>query len=53
MTNGGTGSTNNLISQIFFLFAAPMHWWDWSAAPVRYKRDWHVISTSPSRQVND
>jgi hypothetical protein len=40
MTNGGTGtvpllvmemqtgSTNNHISQIFFVFAAPMYWWD-------------------------
>ena len=45
MTNGGTGivpplvmelqtgSTNNHISQIFFVFAAPMYW-DWLAAPV-------------------
>jgi hypothetical protein len=35
-----TGSTNNPISQIFFVFAAPMYWWDWFAAPVlmvRYK----------------
>jgi hypothetical protein len=35
-----TGSTNNHISQIFFVFSAPMYWWDWLAAPVlmvRYK----------------
>jgi hypothetical protein len=35
-----TGSTNNHFSQIFFVFAAPMYWWDWLAAPVlmvRYK----------------
>jgi hypothetical protein len=35
-----TGSTNNHISQIFFVFAAPLYWWDWLAAPVlmvRYK----------------
>jgi hypothetical protein len=24
-------STNNHISQIFFVFAAPMCWWDWLA----------------------
>ncbi len=38
-----TGSTNNHISQIFFVFAAPMYWWDWLAAAVlmvRYKGDW-------------
>ncbi len=29
-----TGSTNNHISQIFFVFSAPMYWWDWLAAPV-------------------
>jgi hypothetical protein len=46
MTNGGTGivpplvmelqtgSTNNHISQIFFVLAAPMSWWYWLAAPV-------------------
>jgi hypothetical protein len=28
-----TGSTKNHISQIFFVFAAPMYWWDWLAAP--------------------
>ncbi len=28
-----TGSTNNHIYQIFFVFAAPMYWWDWLAAP--------------------
>jgi hypothetical protein len=28
-----TGSTNNQISQIFFVFAAPVYWWDWLAAP--------------------
>jgi hypothetical protein len=56
MTNGGTvpvsplvmemqtGSTNNRISQIFFVFAPPMYWWDWLAAPalmVRYKGACH------------
>jgi hypothetical protein len=32
------------------LFAAPLYWWDWLAAPelkVRYKGDCHVSSTSP------
>jgi hypothetical protein len=29
-----TGCTNNHIFQIFFVFAAPMDWWDWLAAPV-------------------
>jgi hypothetical protein len=24
-----TGSTNNQISQIFFVITAPMYWWDW------------------------
>jgi hypothetical protein len=28
-----TGSTNYHISQIFFVFAAPMYWWNWLAAP--------------------
>jgi hypothetical protein len=40
-----TGSTNNHISQIFFVLAAPMQWWYWLAAPVlmvRYKEDCHV-----------
>ncbi len=38
--NGGTNtvpplvSTNNHISQIFLVVAAPMYWWDWLAAPV-------------------
>jgi hypothetical protein len=51
-----TGSTNNHISQIFFVFAAPMYWLDWLAAPVlmaRYTGDCHVSSTSPNRQVAD
>ncbi len=46
-----TGSTNNHIYDIFFLFVAPM-----LAAPVlmmHYKGDCHVSSTSPNRQVND
>jgi hypothetical protein len=29
-----TGSTNNHISQIFFLLAASVYWWDWLLAPV-------------------
>jgi hypothetical protein len=50
-----TGSNNNHISQIFFVFAAPR---DWLAAPVlmvRYEGDgdYHVSSTSPNQQVND
>jgi hypothetical protein len=51
-----TGSTNNHISRIFFVFAAPMYLWDWLAAPVlmvHYKGDCHVSSTSPSQQVDD
>ncbi len=48
-----TDSTNNHISQIFFVLAAPMYWWDWLAAlvpvlMVRYKGDCHVSSTSPN-----
>jgi hypothetical protein len=30
-----TDSTNNHISQFFFVVAAPMYWWDWLAAPVQ------------------
>jgi hypothetical protein len=48
-----TGSTNNHNSQIFFVFAAPIYWWDWLAAPVlmvRYKGDCHVSSTSRSER---
>ncbi len=48
-----TGSTNNHIPRIFFVFAAPMYWWDWLAASilmVRYKGDCHVSSTSPNRR---
>jgi hypothetical protein len=51
-----TASTNNHISQIFFVFAAPMYWWDWLAAlvqMVRYKGDCHVSSTSPNLQIDD
>jgi hypothetical protein len=51
-----TGSTNNHITQIFFVFAAPMYLWDWLAAPVlmeRYMGDCHVSSTSHNRQVAD
>jgi hypothetical protein len=49
MIDGGTGSTGNHISQIFFVFAAPMHWWDWLAVPVLmvcYKEDHHVSHRS-------
>jgi hypothetical protein len=49
-----TACTNNHISQIFFVFAAPMYWWDWLASPVqmvRYKGDCHVSSTSPNLQM--
>jgi hypothetical protein len=51
-----TDSTNNHIFQIFFVFAAPLYWWDWLAAPVLmvlYKGDCLVISTIPYRQVDD
>jgi hypothetical protein len=51
-----TGSTNNHISWIFFVLAAPMQWWYWLAAPVlmvRYKEDCHVSSTNTSRQIGD
>jgi hypothetical protein len=40
-----TGGTNNYISWIFFVFAAPSNLWDWLAAPVlmvRHKGDCHV-----------
>jgi hypothetical protein len=56
VTEMQTGTTNNHISQIFFVFAAPMYWRDWLAAQVlmvRYKGDCHVSSTSPNRQVDD
>jgi hypothetical protein len=52
----GTGSTNNQISQIFFVFAAPMYWGDSLEAPVLmvlYKGGCHVSSTSPNRQIDD
>jgi hypothetical protein len=42
------GSINNHISKIFFVFAAPMYWWDWLAAPVimvPYKGECHVSGT--------
>jgi hypothetical protein len=29
-----TGSTNNHITQIYFVLAALMYWWDWLVAPV-------------------
>jgi hypothetical protein len=51
-----TGSTNNNISQIFFVFAVPMYWWDWLAAPilmVPYKGDCYVCGTIPNRKVDD
>ena len=51
-----TYSTNNHISQIFFVFAAQMCWWDWLAAPVlmvHYKEGCHVSNTSPNQQIDD
>jgi hypothetical protein len=48
-----TGSTNDHISQIFFVFAAQIYWWDWLAAPVPMKGDCHFSSTSPNQQVDD
>jgi hypothetical protein len=44
-----TGSTNNHNSQIFFVLAAPVYWWDWLAAPVlmvHYKGKCLVNSTN-------
>ncbi len=49
-----TGSTNNHNSQIFFVLAAPIFWWDWLAVlMVRYKGECHVSSTSPNWKVGD
>jgi hypothetical protein len=51
-----TGITNNHIFQIFFVFTAPMYWWDWLAVPVlmvRYKGGCHVSNTSPNCQIDD
>jgi hypothetical protein len=50
-----TGSTNNHISQIFFVFAAPMYCWHWLIAPVQmvvYKVHCHVSSTRLNRLVD-
>jgi hypothetical protein len=47
-----TGSTKNHISQIFFVLAAPMYWWDWLVAPVlhflmvRYKGSIMLAATT-------
>jgi hypothetical protein len=46
-----TGSTNNHISQIFFVLAASMYWRDWLVAPVLIVR--YVCSTNPNQQVDD
>jgi hypothetical protein len=43
-------------SQIFFVFAAPMKWWYWLAAPilmVLYKEDCYVCSTNTNQQIDD
>jgi hypothetical protein len=56
VTDMQTGSTNNHISPIIFVLAAPTHWWDWLVAPVlmvRYKGECCVSSTSLTPHVND
>jgi hypothetical protein len=41
-----TGGTNDYISQIFFVFAAPIYWLAALELMLRYNRDCHVSSTS-------
>jgi hypothetical protein len=59
LMNMQTGSTNNHISQIFIVFAAPVYLWDCLAliaAPVltaRYKGDCHVSNSSTSPNTVD
>jgi hypothetical protein len=47
------GSTNNHISQIFFVFAAPMYWLAAPVLMVRYKGYCHVSTTKPNQLVDD
>jgi hypothetical protein len=51
-----TGSTNNHISLIFFLLAAPIYWWEMVSSTnvlVRYKGNLNVSSTLPIQQAID
>jgi hypothetical protein len=49
-----TGSTNNHISLIIFLLAAPIYWWEMVSSTnvlVRYKGNLNVSSTLPIQQA--
>jgi hypothetical protein len=49
-----TGSTNNHISRIFFMLAAPIYWWEMvniTNVLVRYKDNLNVSSTLPIQQA--
>jgi hypothetical protein len=46
-----TGSTNNHISRIFFMLAAPIYWWEMVSSTnelVCYKGNLNVSSTLPN-----
>jgi hypothetical protein len=49
-----TCSTNNHISRIFFMLAAPINWWEMVSSTnvlVRYKGNLNVSSTLPIQQA--
>jgi hypothetical protein len=49
-----TGSTNNHISRIFFMLAAPIYWWEMVSSTnvlVHYKGNLNVSSTLPIQQA--
>jgi hypothetical protein len=49
-----TGSTNNHISRIFSVLAAPKYWWEMVSSTnvmVRYKGNLNVSSTLPIQQA--
>jgi hypothetical protein len=49
-----TGSTNNPISRIFFLLAAPIYWWELVSSTnvlVRYKVNINVSRALPIQQA--
>jgi hypothetical protein len=49
-----TGSTNNHISRIFFMLAAPIYWWEMVNSTnvlVRFKDNLNVSSTLPIQQA--
>jgi hypothetical protein len=49
-----TENTNNHLSRIFFMFAAPIYWWEMVSSTnilVRYKGNLNVSSTLPIQQA--